>query len=227
MTAIGDKKVNRWHLQIADRWIVQYNFYISDQCWGRMFVRICPYLPFSARVCLNQHHWLANRMREEGIDFQQCSNAFLRCGAPERLQQLADALTAEDLASCGCKWLARLTPFFTERERKQAGCQHRLFFSQIEFCGNLIFHRRAALDKLGERLLDANRTIGQPNKITVIFGRKVTKQYRGKLQTEIEDMDLPNQLSAVTIAMASSSNTCVTTSSPVPSRPVTTSPITV
>ena len=38
----------------------------------------------------------------------------------------------------------------------------------------------------------ANRTIGQPNKITVIFGRKVTKQHRGKLQTAIEDMDLPN-----------------------------------
>src|SRR5258705_2584148 len=55
-----------------------------------------------------------------------------------------------------------------------------------------MFHRRAALDKLEERLLDANRTIGQPNKITVIFGRKVTKQYRGKLQTEIEDMNLPN-----------------------------------
>ncbi len=45
---------------------------------------------------------------------------------------------------------------------------------------------------MGERLLDANRTIGQPNKLTVIFGRKVTKQYRGKLQTEIEDMNLPN-----------------------------------
>src|SRR5258707_5645094 len=157
-----------------------------------MFVRMCPSLPFSARVCLNQHHWLANRMREEGIDFQQCSNAFLRCGAPERLQQLADTLTAEDLASCGRKWLARLTPVFTETERKQAGCQHRLFFLQIEFCDNLIVHQRAALDKLGERLLDANRTIGQPNKITVIFGRKVTKQYQGKLQTEIEDMDLPN-----------------------------------
>jgi hypothetical protein len=192
MTAIGDKKAIRWHLQIADRWIVQYNFYVCDQCWGRMFVRMCPYLPFSARVCLNQHHWLANRMREEGIDFQQCSNAFLRCANPERLQQLADALTAEDLASCGRKWLTRFTPFFTETERRQAGCQHRLFFSQVELCDNLIFHRRAALDKLGERLLDANRTIGQPNKITVIFGRKVTKQYRGKLQTEIEDMDLPN-----------------------------------
>jgi hypothetical protein len=49
-----------------NRWVVQYNFYINDRQWARMFVRICPYLPFSARVCLNQHHWLANRMREGG-----------------------------------------------------------------------------------------------------------------------------------------------------------------
>ena len=53
----------------------------------------CPYLPFSARICLNQHHWLANRMREEDIDFQQCSNAFMRCARPERLQELADELS--------------------------------------------------------------------------------------------------------------------------------------
>src|SRR6202008_1656826 len=71
MTAIGDKKVNRWHLQIAEGGVVQYNFYVHDARWGRMFVRICPCLPFSARVCLNQHHWLANRMRDEAIDFQQ------------------------------------------------------------------------------------------------------------------------------------------------------------
>lgn len=192
MTAIGDSKTNRWHLQIANRWVVQYNFYVNDRQWGRMFVRICPYLPFSARVCLNQHHWLANRMREEGIAFRQCANAFMTCAKPERLQQLADSLTPWDLLSCGQKWLARLTPFFTAREREEAGCQHRLFFSQVEFCDNLIFRRRAALDQLGERLLDANRTIGRPNKITVIFGRRISKHYRGKLQTEIEDMNLPN-----------------------------------
>jgi hypothetical protein len=192
MTAIGDSKANRWHLAIANRWVVQYNFYINDRQWGRMFVRICPYLPFSARICLNQHHWLAKRMHEEGIDFKQCSNAFIKCAAPERLQQLADKLAPWDLSSCGQKWLARLTPFFTAKEREQAGCQHRLFVSQVEFCDNLIFRRRAALDKLGERLLDANRTIGQPNKITMIFGRRITKHYRGKLQTEIADMDLPN-----------------------------------
>jgi len=85
MIAIGTE--DRWHLQLAQRWIVQYNFYINDQRWGRMFVRICPYFPFSARICLNQHHWLANRMRTEGIDFKQCSNAFVKCSHPQKLQE--------------------------------------------------------------------------------------------------------------------------------------------
>ena len=192
LTAIGKPQDNRWHLQLAQRWVVQYNFYVNDRHWGRMFVRLCPYLPFSARVCLNQHHWLAHRLREEGIDFQQTTNAFLRCRDPKRLQELADSLTAHDLLLCGRRWLNAFTPFFTERERKQAGCQHRLFFTQVEYCDNLVFRRRAALDQLGQRLLDANRTLGQPDKITVIFGRKITRQYRGKLQTVLEDLALPN-----------------------------------
>ena len=192
MIAIGDKVANRWPLQIAKRWVVQYNFYINDRNWGRMFVRMCPYLPFSARICLNQHHWLTNRLSENGIRFKQLANAFLKCAAPDRLQALANSLTPRDLLICGQKWLAQLTPFFSAREREEAGCRHRLFFSQVEFCDNLVFRRRSALDNLGERLLDANRTIGQPKKITMIFGRRITKYYRGKLQTEIEDMDLPN-----------------------------------
>jgi hypothetical protein len=190
MTAIGAGA--RWHLQLAWRWIMQYNFYLCDQFWGRMFVRVCPYLPFSARVCLNQHHWLANKLRAQGIDFEQSANAFLRCSHPEKLQELAHSLKVHDLLTCGQKWLATFTAFFKESERQQAGCQHRLFFSQVEYCDNLIFRRRAALDRLDQRLLDANRCLGQPTKITTIFGRKVTKRYRGKLQTVIEDLDFPN-----------------------------------
>jgi hypothetical protein len=192
LIAIGSRDNDSPHLEYKQRWVNQYNFYVNDSRWGRMFVRICPYLPFSARVCLNQHHWLAIRMAEEGIDFQQSTNAFLRCGNPARLQELADSLTAHDLLQCGQKWLAAFTPFFTDRERRQEGCQHRLFFSQVEYCDNLIFHRRAAVEELTQRLLDLNRNIGQPKKITTIFGRKITKEYKGKLQTVIEDLDLPN-----------------------------------
>ena len=145
-----------------------------------------------ADICLNQHHWLAARMREEGIDFQPSTNAFLQCGNPARLQELADSLTTRDLLSCGQKWLAAFTPFITDKERKQAGCQHRLFFAQVEYCDNLVFHRRAAVEELTQRLLDLNRNIGPPKKITTIFGRRVSKQYQGKLQSVIEDLNLPN-----------------------------------
>jgi len=192
MTAIGTKKENCWHLELKQRWVNQYNFYINDSEWGRMFVRVCPYFPFSARVCLNQHHWIANRLKQRGIRFRQSTNAFASCAEPKLLQEIADSLAAKDLSRCGRKWLAQLTPFFTERERKQAGVEHRLFFSQIEYCDNLIFSRRASVDQLSQRLIDANRTIGQPNKISVIFGRKIQKYHAGKLQTVIEDLDLPN-----------------------------------
>ena len=64
------------------------------------------------------------------------------------------------------------------------------YLARAHNCENLIFRRRAALDQLGDRLLDANRNLGRPDKLTVIFGRRITKQYSGKLQTEIEDLHL-------------------------------------
>jgi hypothetical protein len=152
-------------------------------------VRVCPYL-----VYLNQDHWLANRMREEGHrlpSVRHCLHELQQTG-PTAGESWSDRLTPRDLVTCGQKWLARFTPFFTAAEREHAGCQHRLFFAQVEFCDNLVFRRRAALDKLGERVLDANRTIGQPNKIITIFGLKISKLHRGKLQTEIEDLHLPS-----------------------------------
>jgi hypothetical protein len=188
LVAIG--KDDRWHLEFKRRWPIQYNFYLFDREWGRMFVRVCPYFPFTARLCLNQHHWLSRRMEAEGITFRQAGNMFLTCSAPARLQALADSLTPRDVERCGQKWLRALVPFFTPTERRV--CAHRLFFAQVEYCDNALFQRRAALDALNQRLLDANRTIGQPTKLAMIYGRRVTKRYRGKLETVIEDLDLPN-----------------------------------
>lgn len=191
LVSIG-KKNGPCHLEFKRRWVNQFNFYLNDCKFGRMFVRVCPYFPFPARIYLNQHYWLANRMREEGIRFRQCANAFVSCSDPKRLQQLADSLLPYDLITCGQKWLTCLVPFFTAKERASTGCQHRLFLSQIEYSDNMVFRRRAALDAISERLLDANRTIGRPDKISVIFGRRVTKRFGDTLQTTIQDLHLGN-----------------------------------
>ena len=157
-----------------------------------MFVRVCPYFPFSARICLNQHNWLALKMKQAGIRFSQTAHAFRQGSDPAALQKMADSLTANDLLGCAHKGLSRLIPFFSAQERRQAGGWHQLFFAPVEYCENLIFRRRTALHELGERLHDANRMIGRPDKLTVIYGRRVTKPYRGKLPTEIEDLHLGN-----------------------------------
>ena len=38
MIAIGNKQDNRWHLQIAQRWVQQHNFYVNNRRWDRMKV---------------------------------------------------------------------------------------------------------------------------------------------------------------------------------------------
>jgi hypothetical protein len=191
LTSVGKQSC---HLEMKQRWVKQYSFYINDREWGKMFVRVCPYFPFSARVYLNQHHWLAEQMRRRGIRFQQDENAFLQCGDPAALQHLADSLQPEQIIDRAQKWLAYLTPFFSHRERQQQGCQHRLFFAQVEYCNNLIFRRGEVLDQLHERLLDANRSIGRPQTMAQIFGRRINRRYKGKLQTTIQDLDLGHPL---------------------------------
>ena len=49
LMAIG--KEDSWHLQYGQRWINQYNFYINDARWGRMFVA-CARICRSPRVCV-------------------------------------------------------------------------------------------------------------------------------------------------------------------------------
>ena len=48
LIAIG--KDDRWHLEYARRWVNQYNFYLRDREWGRLFVASAPTFP-SRRAC--------------------------------------------------------------------------------------------------------------------------------------------------------------------------------
>jgi len=190
LVSIGGRESRGCHLERNRRWVMQYNFYLKDRELGPMFIRMCPYFPFPARVCLNQHHWIAEQLDKRGVRFQKSDNSFSGCADPEILQRIADSFSPGHLITRASKWLAYLMPFFTKEERNEHGCHHRLFIAQVEYCHNLIFRRRAVLDALQEKLLDLNRSIGQPNKLTLLFGRRINRCYRGQLQTTIEDLNL-------------------------------------
>jgi hypothetical protein len=180
-------------IQVCTRFVWQYYFYLRDREWGRMFLRICPYFPFNARVCVNQHEWLARQLQNEGIFFRKPSNAFVQCSDPGRLQHLADDLSPADLEGPIQGWLRELVPFYASSDPNgTSDYAYRLFASQVEYCTNLIFKERVALDRMAERLLDLNRSIGRPDKLSTIFGYRITKAYRGGLKTQIADHHLGN-----------------------------------
>jgi hypothetical protein len=180
-------------IEVLTRFVWQYYFYLRDEEWGRMFVRISTYFPFNARVCVNQHEWLARRLTTEGVRFRKAANAFVQCSDPQRLQYLADSLTPSALEMPIQRWLRELVPFYANSDPHHlTDFVYRLFFSQVEYCTNLIFKERAAVDRMAERLLDLNRCIGCPDKLSTIFGYRITKVYRGGLKTQIADPHLGN-----------------------------------
>ena len=61
MIAVGDRAAKRWHLQFAERWVVHFNFYVNDERWGRMFVRMCPKLH-------SQHRSQLDRLYQRVVD---------------------------------------------------------------------------------------------------------------------------------------------------------------
>jgi hypothetical protein len=177
------------HVELLNRFVEQYYFYLDDPEFGRAFFRICPYFPHNSRLCLNGHEWLAKQLTRQGIAFVQCGNAFVQCANPGRLQELADHFAPAPIIPFAHRWLAQLVPTFTAAELRRQGYGFRLFISQVEYCHNAIFHERAALDRLQERLLDHNRTIGRPDRLAFIYGRRFTEKTVEGIKTRITDYE--------------------------------------
>jgi hypothetical protein len=166
--AIAEKAKVKPHIDLKNRFVEQYYFYLNDPEFGRAFFRICPYFPHNSRLCLNGHEWLARQLTKEQIAFTPCGNAFVDCANPQRLQELAEHFSHEHIVPFAHRWLAQRVPTLTPAEQRRAGYGFRLFVSQVEYCDNILFHERAALDRLHERLLDTKRTIGRPERLAFI-----------------------------------------------------------
>jgi hypothetical protein len=172
-------------VDLTNRFVNLYYFYLQDPQLGRLFLRICPYFPFPVRVCLNGQQWLARQLDHEGIVYRLSDNVFIDCANPERLQALSDAFGPEHILASVEPWLARLLPFFTEQDRRD-GYRHQLYMTQVEYCHKLIFHKAAALDRLFGRVLDANRSIGQPDTVSTVFGRRSFRADTRTAKTEVK-----------------------------------------
>ena len=77
----------------------------------QLWLRLCPYFPFDAQVCLNGHEYLACQLRHEGIAFRKEDAAlatFLKTKSDADASAVQQSLVALTEAAKDVKALAKL-----------------------------------------------------------------------------------------------------------------------
>ncbi len=168
---------------------LHYYFYIQDPVMGPMSLRVATYLPFNVTCYLNGHSFLAQELTRQGIRFRQDDNALLAVDDLVALQDAVDRLKPALLRQRCDVWTSRLAPAFSPEEHAGFDLSYRYSMAQIELATDVIFKRTAPLKALFRRAVDTGLLLGGADRTTHLFGRSITRRYRGKLQTVLERRD--------------------------------------
>ncbi len=166
-----------------------FYFYIRDETLGPMVMRVASFFPFQATYYLNGHCFIEQELNREGVRFRKNDNAFLSVSDPETLQATADRLTPEIIRDRLDYWTLVLGPKFSRRERQAMNLSRFYAVAQIEYCRNSIFKRHFPIHKLFERGCEIGLWRLSAHKIAEIFGIRLTKLLRGKLNTTLQQIE--------------------------------------
>jgi hypothetical protein len=162
----------------------QYYFYCLDEDFGPFFLKFSSYFPYNAKLCLNGHEYVKRQLAKEGIAFEPLDNGILSCADPKRLQQLCDGLSAAKIDKLLRKWLKRLPHPFSAADRA-AGYRYDLSTLQAEFSLTQVLDRPLSGRIFFEEVIRENLDLGRPDKVQLIFNRRVTKRTPGRFRTRV------------------------------------------
>jgi hypothetical protein len=166
-----------------------YYFYLRDETLGPMVMRVASFFPFQATYYLNGHSFIQQELNRHKIGFRKNDNAFLAVNDVAALQATADRLTGEVIRERLDYWTLLLGPKFSKRERGAMNLHRFYAVNQIEYCRNFIFKRHFPIHRIFERSCEIGLWRLTAHKISEIFGVRVTKKLKGKLNTTLEQIE--------------------------------------
>ncbi len=164
-------------------YVNHYYFYISDREWGPSFVKTNAYAPYPVWVYLNGHEWAKRQAAQADIEFGALDNGFAACEDAEKLSAICGSLSHEHVEAFFARWLRVLPSPFTAAERARYG--YRLSIRQLELSDTRVFDRPAAGRDWFEHTLHDQLHLGRPDKVGIVFGRKITRATPGVFQTKV------------------------------------------
>jgi hypothetical protein len=165
-------------------YVNHYYFYILDRDFGPCFIKFSSYFPFTARIWINGHEWAKRQLADRGIAFESLDNGLLSVDDAEQAQAICDRLDAVTVDRFFRKWLARL-PHPLAREDRAAGYRYQLSILQMEVSCTQVFDRPLAGRQFFEEVIRENLDLGRPDRVQLIFGRRITRRTPGRFHTRI------------------------------------------
>src|SRR5881296_3251905 len=166
-----------------------YYFYIRDEVLGPMVMRVASFFPFQTTYYLNGHSFIEQELKRNKIGFRKNDNAFLAVDDVKALQGAADRLSGEVIGERLDYWTLLLGPKFSKREREAMNLHRFYAVNQIEYCRNFIFKRHFSIHRIFERSCEMGLWRLTAHKVSEIFGVRVTKKLKGKLNTTLEQVE--------------------------------------
>lgn len=162
----------------------QYYFYALDGDFGPFFIKFCSYFPYNGKLCLNGHEYGKRQLAKRGVAFEALDNGFLSCQDPRRLQRISDGMSAEKIDGLFRKWLKLLPHPFSAIDRR-AGYRYDVSILQSEFSLTQVLDRPVSGRVFFEQVIRENLDVGRPEKVQLIFNRRVSRRTPGRFRTRV------------------------------------------
>jgi len=153
----------------------QFYVYAVDDDFGPFFLKFSSYFPYNAKLCINGNEWAKRQAAKAGLAFTALDNGFAACDDPARLQRICNRLSPAKIDALLRKWLALLPHPFTRADRA-AGYRYDISMLQVEFSLTQMLDRPVSGRILFEEVLRENLDIGRPEKIGLVFDRKIMRR---------------------------------------------------
>lgn len=177
---------NRPRLQFAFRPQRVLYYYFLDKNFGRFYVRIQTWFPFTIQVYVNGHDWLAQQLTHRGIGFEQRDNAFTKLDNPQAAQKLADRFERLNWQATLDRWARLVNPLLRVKDSLVRFFSYRWVIDQAEYSTDVIFQSPEKLGALYPRLLDHAVVNFSAQDILTFLGRRLHGRFEGEVLTKCE-----------------------------------------
>lgn len=163
-------------------------YYFLDRDLGLMHVRLQTWAPFICQVYVNGHDFVARKLKQKGLGFEQIDNAFVQLADPAQAQRIADRFAKLNWPKILETYARRVNPLL---KNELKGLSHYWVIDQAEFATDVLFVSKQALAGLFLRLLEFAVLTFSPKKVFHYLGRKHHQKFDGEVQTHYKSVREP------------------------------------